>query len=239
MGDSNIFKRLNLSGLIGFCISACFALYEKWSMPEFCWSFWLSGVFYCWFLVLAGCIRIILSPRLKEQAALSKMPLFQKLNPLQIQGLLILTCLGVCYAAFYLYTWVFGFYGTFLSVFAEMEPLKYFGRNGFINSDFFTPMTYLLHLFWPMVIGTIASDVKYVFTENPWKIVFKPFSSRLIMVHIMVVGVPIISLLTWAIFRESYQPVTIIILLAIFSFMPRDKKPPGPKDATFLSQSKG
>jgi hypothetical protein len=102
-----------------------------------------------------------------------------------------------------------------------MEPHKLFGRNGFINSDFFTPVVYLAQSFWPMALAALSADSRYLVRGNPWRILALPFSSQVAVIHVAVIAMPFLTLLSWIFFRESYQPVTMIILLALFYFFPR------------------
>ena len=90
--------------------------------------------------------------------------------------------------AFYGYGYAFAFYGVFLSVFAEMTPPEFFGRNGFINSDFYGPVFWLLERYWPLVVGTVAADLPSAFTGGPLKAVFKPFNRQLVVMHVMAIG---------------------------------------------------
>lgn len=203
----------------GFAVSAGFVLSEQISLPEFCWSFWLSGLVYSWTLVICGCARIFLSPMSETLWVTMKIPCvrdwqerWQKLL-LCLMGLVAATVVG------YLYTWLFAFYGLFLSVFARMEPLEYFGENGFINSDFHTPVLLLLGKYWPIVVGTLLAGLREIFDENPWRLLVKPFNSRVVMIHVMVLAVPFLSILAWLLFRESYQPIVIVVLLGIFTLL--------------------
>lgn len=62
------------------------------------------------------------------------------LSPLALIAVTVAAAAGWCAFAFLGYTFAFGLYGLLLSFFAEMEPHELFGRNGFINSDFWTPV---------------------------------------------------------------------------------------------------
>lgn len=135
-------------------------------------------------------------------------------------GLLVAVIL-VAFVAFRCYTYLFGFYGLFLSVFAEMEPHSFFGRNGFINSDFFTPVAYLLQLFWPMVLGTLAANGRVLFGRKPWKRIAFPLQSEIIRIHVLTLTLPFISMLTWFLFRDNYQRSALVLLLGIFYLLPR------------------
>jgi hypothetical protein len=124
-------------------------------------------------------------------------------------------------AAWYAYSWIFSFYGLFLSVFAEMQPHSLFGRNGFINSDFFTPVAYLAQHCWPLALAALSADRGYLMKGNPWSVLCKPFSRQVAPIHVAVIVMPFITLFSWMLFKTSYQPVTVICLLALFYFLPR------------------
>jgi hypothetical protein len=105
-----------------------------------------------------------------------------------------------------------------------MEPFSLFGRDGFINADFNTSVLYLLRLFWPMVAGTLLANLAGIAQVDPWKRIFFPFQAEIIRVHLLVLALPILSLLAWAIFGERYEQVTIVLLLALFYLLPGRKR---------------
>jgi hypothetical protein len=44
----------------------------------------------------------------------------------------------------------------------------------FINSDFYTPLMYLVERFWPMAVGVLIANWEDFFQKNPWKRVLLP-----------------------------------------------------------------
>ena len=122
--------------------------------------------------------------------------------------------------AFQAYTYAFGFYGLLLSFFAEMEPHALFGRNGFINSDFWTPVRYLATTFWAMSVGTIVAHGRGLVGTNPWKRMLLPLATEIVRVHLMVLLMPFLALLAWAVLGESYESVVIVLLMTAFYLLP-------------------
>jgi hypothetical protein len=101
-----------------------------------------------------------------------------------------------------------------------MEPHILFGRNGFINSDFFTPVAYLINIFWPMALGTLITSLKDFYKKDPWQRIILPFQREVLRMHVMILALPFIALIAWALFGNKYQPVVIILLLGIFYLLP-------------------
>jgi len=120
------------------------------------------------------------------------------------------------YVAFRIYGFVFGFYGLFLSVFAEMEPVALFGRNGFINSDFFTPVAYLAEHFWPMAAAVLIMSWEDFLCANPWKRVLLPLQHEILRMHVMVLALPIVSLAAWALLGAAYHLLAIVLLMGLY-----------------------
>lgn len=137
----------NPYGALGFAVAATFAVAEKWSLAEFCWSTWLAGLLYAWTCVVAASIQIILTARSEKTLYEERLRFLRRVSPRVFVLIVVALIVPVGLIAFRIYSFLFCFYGLFLSVFAEMEPLSLFGRNGFINSDFFTPVMHLVFLF--------------------------------------------------------------------------------------------
>ena len=211
----------NPLGYIALGLNCAFALLEEWSLREFCWSTWLASLAYSWASAASASIRIVLGAR-REKAALEvRLPFLKEMSFAAFFPLLALAALCAGWLAFYLYSYLFGFYGIFLSVFAEMEPHSLFGRNGFINSDFFTPVTYLLGNFWPMIAGTLLANAGDFVRGNPWQR-FVP-AHEILRMHVLAIGMPFLALIAWALFRDDYQQPTIVVLLAMFYLMPKGR----------------
>ena len=157
--------------------------------------------------------------------------------------LLGIVVLSVCggLLAFRVYSFLFGFYGLFLSVFAEMEPLAFFGRNGFINSDFFSPVAYLLERYWPVAVGVLLANWADFFGRltNTWRRMALPFQREILRLHVMILALPFVAMLSWALFKDAYQTITIVILMGILCLLP--KKPAGdmmPKGESMVEEVK-
>jgi hypothetical protein len=204
------------AGLIGFGLASSFSVVQKWSLQEFCWSTWLAGLVFSWTCVAIAAAQILLTAGTERSRYEKKFAFLRKVPPLAGHAAIFLTGALIGCAALILYTYLFGFYGLFLSVYAEMEPHSLFGRNGFINSDFFTPVVYLTRELWPMALGTLIASVPDLLRGDPWKRVLLPIQSEVIRMHVMVVALPFLTLLAWALFGTNYQPVTIVLLIALF-----------------------
>jgi hypothetical protein len=209
----------NPLGYIALGLNCAFAMVEEWSLREFCWSTWLASLAYSWAGAASASIRVVLDAR-REKAGLEvRLPFLKEISFAAFFPMLTLAALSAGWLAFYLYSYLFGFYGIFLSVFAEMEPHALFGRNGFINSDFFTPVTYLLGNFWPMIVGTLLANAGDFVRSNPWRR-FVP-GHEILRMHILAVGMPFLALIAWALFGENFQQPTIVVLMAVFYLMPK------------------
>ncbi len=217
--------------LVAFGLTAYLAIVQKWSLQEFCWCIWLAGLFYSWACVLTAAIQIMLTARTNKDDYDAEVPLIKKVPPEIFALTIIPVTLLVGFVALYIYTWIFSFYGLFLSVFAEMPPPDLFGRNGFINSDFFTPVTYLADRYWPVILATLIANADVFLSRNPWERIVLPFKNNEIMrIHIMILVMPFLAMITWALFKGAYQQLTIILLIGIFYLLPKkqqEKKTPG------------
>lgn len=222
----------------GFALTAAAALYQGWSLQEFCWSTWLAGLCYSFACIVTAACQILLTASSEKVSYEQRLPVLRQLPSHVYFAGMILAVILVVSVAFRLYTYLFGFYGLFLSVFAEMEPHSFFGRNGFINSDFFTPAAYLLQLYWPMVLGTLAANGRELFGREPWKRIAFPLQSEIIRIHLLTLTLPFISILAWFLFRDNYQRPALVLLLGIFYLLPRKSTcaETGGKDEAVMEQ---
>lgn len=216
----------NPYGVAGFALAAAFAIVQKWTLPEFCWSTWLAGLFFAWTCVIGAGLRIILTARSEKARYEARLPFLRRVPPVLFLPAMIAVAAAAGLIAFRLYAFLFGFYGLFLSVFAEMEPVRLFGRNGFINSDFFTPVAWLADRYWPMALGLLVADWKAIFGPRPWKRLLLPLQAEILRMHVLILALPFFSLLAWAVFDTAYQPVTIVLLMGLICLLPE----PGRKD---------
>jgi len=212
---------INPYGAIGFGLASVSAVTREWSLPEFCWSAWLAGLVYAWGCIVTASLQIILTARSGKAAYDKRLPFLRRVSP--IAFLLGVTVVAVCAGvlAFRMYSFLFAFYGLFLSVFSEMEPHSMFGRNGFINSDFFTPVMFLVDRFWPMAVGVLIANWGDFFLQKPWKRILLPFQKEILRMHIMILALPLFSLIAWFLFGEAFQSITIVLLMGLFYLLPK------------------
>jgi hypothetical protein len=217
---------LNIAiNLLAFGLTSYLAIVQKWSVQELCWSVWLAGLFYSWTCVTTSAIQILLTARTQKEYYDTAVPFIKRIS-LELFALAIIpVTLLVGWIALYLYCYLFSFYGLFLSVFAEMEPHSLFGRNGFINSDFFTPVTYLAENLWPMILATLIANADDFLQKKPWERILFPFKSNTILrIHIMTIALPFLMMIAWALFKEAYQQLTIVLLIGIFYLLPKKRQ---------------
>ncbi|MBI4550141.1 MAG: hypothetical protein HY714_04370 [Candidatus Omnitrophica bacterium] len=214
-------KRLvSLPALAAFGLNAVFAVLDKWSLPEFCWSTWLAALFLSLSCAAMGAVRVF-AMTVDKKVFEPRFPVLRRVSNTVFRAGVILSGILSGWIAFRIYVFIFGFYGVFLSVFAEMEPQGFFGRNGFINSDFWGPAGYLAGRYWPMMAGVLAANTGLLLRESPFKLIALPFrSGEIIRTHLMVLLMPFLCLAAWAVFKRDYQPVTIALLLAVFYLVP-------------------
>jgi hypothetical protein len=208
----------------GLALAAPFAVANDWSLAEFCWSTWLAGLLFTWMCVVTGGVQIIATAPAWRDTLARRVPAVAHMSSAVLIALLIVVVLGLMALAFYGYTFAFSLYGVLLSVFAEMQPHSMFGRNGFINSDFWTPVRYLAESYWAMSAGTVVAYGRELAGSNPWKRMVLPLASEVVRVHIMVVLTPFLTLAAWAIFRDSYETIVIVGLMCIFYLLPRHRR---------------
>lgn len=208
--------------LVAFGLTSYLAVVQKWSLQEFCWCVWLAGLFYSWTCVVTAVIQIMLTSGSDKQYYDEKLPFMKSVSPEVFVLAIIPVSLLAGFIALYAYSWLFSFYGLFLSVFAAMQPSTLFGPNGFINSDFFTPVTYLADKYWPMIVATLFATAGDFLRNDPWERMVLPFKqNEILRIHLMVLLMPFLALLSWALFKDAYQPLTIILLIGIFFLIPR------------------
>jgi len=210
-----------LTTVTGFIISIAAAYYYQWNLQEYCWTVWVSSLYFSYAYLLSWIINLILSSTEIKEIAVVKFEYMKKIPGSIFLIIIAAATLFAGYLFFYVYTWIFGFYGIFLSVFAEMEPLSLFGRNGFINSDFFTPLAYLTEKMWPMIVGTIISGQEILFAKKDLKKTLIPFhESRILSIHLMVVLMPFATIIAWMIAGDDYHFPVIFFLNGLFFIIP-------------------
>jgi hypothetical protein len=209
------------SGLLGFALAAAAAIIQRWSLPEFCWSTWLAGLVYSWACILTAAVRIVLTARTEKPAYEERLRFLRTVPPSAFLLGMAAGTAAVGYLAFHLYNLVFSFYGLFLSVFAGMEPASLFGRDGFINSDFWTPVGNLLARYWPMAAGILILSLEDFLGGHPWERIILPLQRQVLRMHVMILALPFLSLIAWAILGDAYPTAAVVLLMAVMYLLPR------------------
>ncbi|MEI6314309.1 MAG: hypothetical protein WCO89_05525 [Syntrophus sp. (in: bacteria)] len=47
-----------------------------------------------------------------------------------------------------------------------------------------------------------------------------PFQKEILRMHVMILALPIVSLIAWALFGKEYQSITIVFLMGLFYLLP-------------------
>ena len=204
-------------------LAAVFAVAGDWTLQEFCWSTWAAGLTYVAVSVITGAFHTIIASMSLKSRTEEHIPKIASISPAIFTAITTILVLILTPAILYIYAFLFSIYGLLLSFFAEMEPHELFGRNGFINSDFITPVRHLLSAFWPMVLGTLIANWQDFVQDQPWKRMFVPTESEMIRVHVLVVAMPFIALLAWAVLGEAYHSVAIVLLMGVFYLLTINK----------------
>lgn len=199
----------------GFAISAGFTLTSDLSLAGFCWSFWLVGLYSAYFAAVRFAVRVFVHRHalLKERFAPTA-----TIAPTTLMLIAIAVSVGVGFALLYAASWIYGFYGLFLSVWVRMPPEELFGPNGFINSDFWTPVTYLTRAYYPLVIGQLVSEAAWLLsTGSLWGTETGTPERRIVTLHVMILALPFAAMFSWMLLQGRYETLTLMILLAIKS----------------------
>jgi len=220
----------NPSNLFGFALASVFAVAGGWTLPEFCWSVWLAGLLFASSRTVSGAIEIVVTARSRRAAYHRQLALVGKMPTVVYAVALVLLVGALALVVLYAYGFLFALYGLLLSFFAEMEPLELFGRNGFINADFSTSVRYLAVAFWPMVVGTWVANWTALFEGDPWKRLLVPAAATVLRTHALVVLMPFLALIAWALVGEAYHSVTIVVLMGVFYLIPGTEPSPQPSD---------
>lgn len=217
---------VTLPSLGGFAIAAGAGGLGEWSLDGYCWSAWLAGLVFAWTAIAAVVLRVALGARAVQVAVGTQIPALGRLSPALFTAVAALMAVAGGAIAAYAVTLLFGAYGIMLSFFAEMEPHALFGRNGFINSDFFTPVGWLAEQYWPMVAGTLLANSNALLAPPNWQQPLAPLSTEIVRMHMLIVVMPFIALAAWALFGPAWEPVAVLTLTAIFYFAPGHGRQP-------------
>jgi hypothetical protein len=209
-----------IAHLAGFVLAAGFAVADGWTLQAFSWSTWLAGLVLSVVGVISAAIHTVFTTDSLKGKLAVHIPWLNTISSSLFRLLVLLILITLVPAVLYLYAFIYSIYGMLLSFFAEMEPVELFGRNGFINSDFITPVGYLLKTYWAMALGTIMAEWELFTKPEPWKRIVVPAETGMMRVHIYVVVMPFVALFAYSLFGDSYHSLAIVILMALFYFLP-------------------
>ena len=148
--------------LAGLAVSVVFAVSSDLTLAEFCWSVWLVGLYSAY--VSAGRIALRLV-RFREALLRERVPPLSGVSGRALLGISLVAATLLGGGLLYAFSLAYGFYGIMLSVWVQLPPEELFGRNGFINSDFWTPVAHLTRLYWPLVVGQLLSEASLLFSS--------------------------------------------------------------------------
>lgn len=201
------------SVLSGLALSIAFTLSRDVSLAEFAWTFWLVGLYSSYISAGRFSVRTVLF----RDSLRERIPPLSPLEPRTLLWVSLALAIVGGLALAYVFTYIFGFYGIMLSVWVQLQPETLFGRNGFINSDFWTPVLYLTRLYWPLVVGQIISESSALFGRpQPGSESFAP-ERQIVVLHVFVLALPFVAMLSYALLGAQYETLSIVILLVIKS----------------------
>jgi len=209
-----------------------FAVSSDLTLAEFCWSVWLVGLYSAY--VSAGRIALRLV-RFRDALLRERVPLLSGVSGRALLGISLVAATLLGGGLLYAFSLAYGFYGIMLSVWVQLPPEELFGRNGFINSDFWTPVAHLTRLYWPLVAGQLLSEASTLFSTVQQAQAAGSPERRIVAMHVFVLALPFVALLSYALLGAEYQTLSIVILLVIKSLFdvrrPRTAPPYPPTGA--------
>jgi len=219
-----------LSGLV---LSIAFTLANDVSLAEFAWTFWLVGLYSSYISAGRFAVRTVLN----RDSLRERIPPLSSLEPRTLLWVSVALALAGGLALAYVFTYVFGFYGIMLSVWVQLQPEALFGRNGFINSDFWTPVLHLTRLYWPLVAGQIISESSALFGRpQPGTESFAP-ERQIVVLHVFVLALPFVAMLSYALLGAQYETLSIVILLILKSLFDLGRLGTGRRKAAESSET--
>ena len=87
-----------------------------------------------------------------------------------------------------------------------------------------------------MIVATIIANADIFMCKNPWERIALPFKyNEILRIHIMILVMPFLAMITWVLFKNAYQQLTIILLIGIFYLLPKKK----PREEKIVSSNSG
>jgi hypothetical protein len=207
------------TSLAGLALSVVFAVSSDLTLAEFCWSVWLVGLYSAYVSAGRMALRLV---RYRDALLRERIPPLSAVSGRALLGVSLVAAALLGAGLLYAFSLAYGFYGVMLSVWVQLSPEDLFGRNGFINSDFWTPVAHLTRLYWPLVAGQLLGEASLLFSAvqqgagSPER--------RIVAMHVFVLALPFVALLSYALLGAEYETLGIVILLVIKSLF--DVRPP-------------
>lgn len=226
--------RYHLFETFAFLLTAISAFYFDWKPNELCWGLWVSSLLTGWTVILSSVLRTLLHlaglPVLRDEdlnikgdplsAYLrtktfghnhkeGKTPL-ASLPPI----LMVIGSIGIGAFTWFHFTFFHTIHAMLMSFFLQMEPLKLFGPNGFINADKGVVLAYLIEHYWPMILGTFLVRRDIILSGNPGANL-KSIYGGVMRIHFFILLSAFLFFLVYF-GVEIYQKVLLLILLLFF-----------------------
>jgi hypothetical protein len=124
--------------------------------------------------------------------------------------------LGIGAFTWFHFTFFHTVHALLMSFFLQMEPLQFFGPDGFINADKKEVIVYLITNYWAMIVGTFIARRGILFRGNPG-VNLKAIYQGVMRIHFFILLSAFLFFLVYF-GIEVYQRVLLFILLFLFYF---------------------
>ncbi len=217
---------LDASSALGLALIIIPAWLGSWRLNAFCWSTWFGGLCLAFLCLLVGFIRVVLEHRNLAAFVNKTWPQLTGLPPWSLWMVNALAASVAAWGLYKAYGLAFGFFGAFLSFFAEMEPHHLFGRNGFINARTEDLLYWLFREYWSVAVAVAIGARRIWRLPTGWSVFVAPLGSELLRLHLFVVLMPPLTLLVWAVVGDGYDFWVITLLSLLMMKLPTEPTPP-------------
>lgn len=221
---------------LAFLLTAFFAFKFDWQANELCWGLWISSLLTGWAVITSSVFRTMLHlvgvPLLREGdldekgdplSAYFRAKAFshkskEGKDPLASLPVILVAVgtLGIGAFTWFHFTFFHTVHALLMSFFLQMEPLQFFGPNGFINADKKEVILYLITNYWAMILGTFIARRGILFGGNPG-VNLKAIYQGVMRIHFFILLSAFLFFLVYF-GIEVYQRVLLLILLFLFFF---------------------
>jgi hypothetical protein len=221
---------------LAFLLTAFFAFKFDWQANELCWGLWISSLLTGWAVITSSVCRTMLHlvgiPLLREAdleekgdplSAYFRAKAFSRKtkeakDPLASLPVILVAVgtLGIGAFTWFHFTFFHTVHALLMSFFLQMEPLQFFGPDGFINADKKEVITYLITNYWAMIVGTFIARRGILFGGNPG-VNLKAVYQGVMRIHFFILLSAFLFFLVYF-GIEVYQRALLLILLFLFFF---------------------